>query len=104
VRAVPGGQASGDEIAAVLARWIGPDTARAVVRTFSDRVLGCRPDEIAPGDEARLLEALRPMVRALVGPGSVEPVLSELRGIFALPAAPAALDALTDARSDRRPE
>jgi hypothetical protein len=103
---VPGGRTSGDEIAAVLARWIGPDTARAVVRTFSDRVLGCRPDEIAPGDEARLFEALRPMVQALVGPGSVEPVLAELRSVCSLPAEldTPPLDALAAARADRRPE
>jgi hypothetical protein len=100
---VPGGRTSGDDIAAVLATWIAPGTARAVVRTFSDRVLGCRPDEIAPGDEVRLFEALRPMVEALVGPGSVEPALSALRSACSIPPA---LDPGVDTipAADRRQE
>jgi hypothetical protein len=104
VRAVPGGRTAGDDIAAALATWLGPDTARAVVRTFSDRVLGCRPDEIGPEDEARLLEALRPMLRALLGQGSVEDVLSELKRVRALSAGldRPAVDALPAGRPGRR--
>jgi len=75
---VPGGQTRGEVIAAALARWIGPDTARAVVRAFSDRVLGCRPDQIGPGDVPRLLDALRPMLRTLLGHAPAEHVLAEL--------------------------
>ncbi|WP_242356534.1 MULTISPECIES: hypothetical protein [Anaeromyxobacter] len=75
---MPGGKSRGDVIATALARWIGPDTARAVVRTFSDRVLGLRPDEIGPADVPRLLESLRPMLRTLLGQGPAEHVLAEL--------------------------
>jgi len=100
---VPGGRSAGDDIAAVLASWIGPDTARAIVRTFSDRVLGCRPHQIAPEDEARLLEALRPVLRTLLGEGAVEHVVAELKSVCAVSAARdwAAADALAGGRPER---
>lgn len=76
---MPGGRAEGETIARALATCIGPDTARAVVRTFSDRVLGCRPDQIRPEDVPRLLEALGPVLRTLLGHGPAEHVLADLR-------------------------
>ncbi len=84
---MPGGRSAGDDIAAALACWIDPDTARAMVRTLSDRVLGCRPHEIAPQDEARLLEALRPVLRTLLGEGAVEHAVARLERVCALSAA-----------------
>ena len=61
-----------------LAPSLGPNAARAAVRTFSDRVLGCRPDEISLADAPKLLQALRPMLRTLLGQAPAEVVVAEI--------------------------
>lgn len=71
-------RAPADVIADGLARYLGPNTARTAVRTFSDRVLGCRPDEISRADAPKLLQALRPMLRTLLGQAPAELVVTEI--------------------------
>lgn len=68
-----------DVIADALTAHLGPSTARTAVRTFSSRI-GLRPDEVSPADTARLLEALRPMLRTLLGPEPADDVLDGIRG------------------------
>jgi hypothetical protein len=70
--------APAEVIAEGLARYLGHDTARAAVRTFSDRVLGCRPDEISFADAPKLLQALRPMLRTLLGQAPADVVVAEI--------------------------
>jgi hypothetical protein len=67
-----------DVIAAALAVYIGPDTARRAVRTFADRVLGRRADEVTRAEARRLVESFRPMLRTLLGEGPAESVIREL--------------------------
>jgi hypothetical protein len=50
------------------------------VRTFSTRVLGRPPSEVSVEDAPRLLEALRPMLRTLLGPAPADDVLAGIRG------------------------
>ncbi len=66
-------------IADALTVHLGPSTARTAVRTFSTR-LGLRPDLISPADAPRLLEALRPMLRTLLGPSPADDVIDGIRG------------------------
>lgn len=68
-----------DVIAEALTAHLGPSTARTAVRTFATR-LGLRPDEVSPADAPRLLEALRPMLRTLLGPRPADAVLEGIRG------------------------
>jgi hypothetical protein len=65
-------------IADELARYLGPNTARTAVRTFSDRVLGCRPDEVSVANAPKLLQALRPMLRTLLGQARAELVVADI--------------------------
>jgi hypothetical protein len=67
-------------IAEALTVHLGPTTARTAVRTFSTRVLGRPPSEVSVEDAPRLLEALRPMLRTLLGPAPAEDVLAGIRG------------------------
>jgi hypothetical protein len=65
-------------IEARLALLLGPNTARTAVRTFCQRALGLAPEAMAPGDAPRLLAALRPTLRTLLGASTAEQVLDEL--------------------------
>jgi hypothetical protein len=66
-------------IAEALTAHLGPSTARTAVRTFATRALGVSPEELSPEDAPRLLEALRPMLRTLLGPDPADHLLSGLR-------------------------
>lgn len=67
-------------IVETLSIHLGPSTARTAVRTFSKRTLGLRPEEISLQDVPRLLEALRPMLRTLLGRAPADEVLEGIRG------------------------
>ena len=63
-----------------LAVYLGPHTARTALRTFSGRALGSPDAEaLAASDAPRVLEALRPMLRTLLGESQSEVVLAEIR-------------------------
>lgn len=66
-------------IAASLATYLGPNTARTAVRTFADRALARRPEDLTRADVPALLDALRPMLRTLIGQTAADLVLSEIR-------------------------
>lgn len=66
-------------IAEALTIHLGPSTARTAVRTFSTR-LGLAPEQVSAADAPRLLEALRPMLRTLLGPQPADQVLEGIRG------------------------
>jgi hypothetical protein len=67
-----------DVVADRLATWLGPHTARTAVRTFSERALGLRPEHVTSADVPRLLAALRPMLRTLLGATQGEALLDEI--------------------------
>jgi hypothetical protein len=66
-------------IAEALTEHLGPSTARTAVRTFSTRILGVSPEDVSREDAPKLLEALRPMLRTLLGPVPADSLLSGLR-------------------------
>ncbi|MGC3997411.1 MAG: hypothetical protein QM767_07875 [Anaeromyxobacter sp.] len=72
----PGGVA--ERIEARLALLLGPNNARNAVRTFARRSLEIEPEQLRPGDAARLMEALRPMLRTLLGATTAERVIREI--------------------------
>lgn len=65
-------------IAAALAVYVGPDTARCAVRTLADRVLGRRADQVTAEEAPRLVESFRPMLRTLLGESRAEHLIREL--------------------------
>jgi hypothetical protein len=67
-----------ERIAARLASYLGPNTARTAVRSFADRALGQKPEAIGREDAPRLVEALRPMLRTLLGSAAADRVVAEI--------------------------
>jgi hypothetical protein len=65
-------------VAARLAEYLGPHTARVAIKTFSARKPGAGADPSAPPDAGALLDALRPMLRTLLGRDQAEHVLQGL--------------------------
>jgi hypothetical protein len=68
-----------EEVAKRLAVFLGPHTARNAVRTFSLRAIGRPPEQLLRTDVPLLLEALRPMLRTLIGEESARLLISQIR-------------------------
>lgn len=61
-----------------LAEYLGPHTARSAVKTFAQSALRRTPEELRLEDMPRLLDALRPMLRTLVGHAISDDILGSL--------------------------
>jgi hypothetical protein len=61
-----------------LARYLGPHTARTALKTFADKSLGKPPEQVTRVDAPKLLMALRPMLRTLIGADECEVVLQQV--------------------------
>ena len=73
-----------DCLALRLARYLGPHTARVAVKTFAARGLGRGPETLTLSDVPAMTQALRPMLRTLVGKQRCEIVLQQILGDFGL--------------------
>jgi hypothetical protein len=67
-----------EEIEARLAKLLGPNTAHSALRTFCQAALGIAPEALTAADAPRLLAALRPALRTLLGAAAAEQVLGDL--------------------------
>jgi hypothetical protein len=65
-------------IVETLSVYLGPNTARNAVKTFAERSLGLAPEALTRGDCPRLLEALRPMLKTLLGAAQCDALLEKL--------------------------
>ncbi len=65
-------------IEARLATLLGPNTAKNAVRTFCQRAIGTPPEALTAVDAPRLLAALRPTLRTLLGALTAEQVLADI--------------------------
>lgn len=61
-----------------LAHYLGPHTARSALRTSSRRALNRDPEALGLEDARPLLDALRPMLRTLLGQARCEDLISNL--------------------------
>lgn len=69
----------GDQVAELLTTWLGKHNAKNAVKMFSKRALNCNPEALRAEDLPTLLDALRPMLRTLVGEVSAELVLEDIK-------------------------
>lgn len=69
-------------IEARLAPLLGPNMARNATRTFCQRSLQMEPAALTPADVPRLLAALRPALRTLLGAATAEHLLDEITREF----------------------
>ena len=65
-------------IVEALSVYLGPNTARNAVKTFAERSLGLAPEAVTRADCPRLLEALRPMLKTLLGAAQCDAILAKL--------------------------
>jgi hypothetical protein len=68
-----------ERIADRLAIYLGPHTGRVAVKTFSMKALGRGPETLEVADFAKLEQALRPMLRTLLGSARAELVIADIR-------------------------
>ncbi len=61
-----------------LARYLGPSTAKTALKTFCEKSVGKPPDQLTSQDAPKLLTALKPMLRTLLGVGECDQVLQQL--------------------------
>jgi hypothetical protein len=61
-----------------LARYLGPHTARTAIKTFAERSLARTPEQVSLRDAPGLLQALKPMMRTLIGADECEAVLRDI--------------------------
>jgi hypothetical protein len=62
-----------------LAVYLGPHTATSAVKTFTQRALHITPDQLTLANAPALVDALRPMLRTLLGAGQGDAVIEQLR-------------------------
>ena len=72
-------QTIAETISGHLAIYLGPYTAKTAVKTFSQKAFGRGPDTLTREDIAKLLTALRPMLRTLIGAAQCEVVLTKIQ-------------------------
>jgi hypothetical protein len=73
-----GGQAPYEIVFRHLSRYLGPHTARTALKTFSERALNKPPELVTRIDAPTLLQALRPMLRTLIGADECDLVLEQV--------------------------
>ncbi|HZZ86186.1 MAG TPA: hypothetical protein VFE30_16775 [Anaeromyxobacteraceae bacterium] len=62
-----------------LAASLGPNTARTALRMFCDRAVGIPPEAVTRAEAPRVLEALRPMLKTLIGPSQSEAMIAQIQ-------------------------
>ncbi|HET6411467.1 MAG TPA: hypothetical protein VFG53_05370 [Anaeromyxobacter sp.] len=67
-----------EAIAALLAPHLGPHTARNAVRTFCERTLAIPPASLAWASVPRLVAALEPALRTLLGTDAASSLAREI--------------------------
>jgi len=67
-----------EKVAARIAVYVGPHTARVAVKSFALRKLGRGPESLELEDIPALLAALRPMLRTLIGQSQCELALKRI--------------------------
>src|SRR5438045_346254 len=82
---MPEGSATiAERVARRLAHTLGPHTARVAVKTFTQRALGRGPETLAIADIVPLANALKPMLRTLLGKQRGETVAAQILREFGL--------------------
>lgn len=61
-----------------LAVYLGPHTAKSALRTFADKTLRIPPEQMSASEARQLVEALRPMLKTLVGAAQCDRIVSQL--------------------------
>jgi len=61
-----------------LSVYLGPNTTRTALKTFAQRSVGVAPEELSLAQAQQLLEALRPMLKTLLGAAQSDRIVVQL--------------------------
>lgn len=61
-----------------LSVHLGPNVARMAVKTFAQKAVARKPEELTAAEVPQLIEALRPMLVVMIGKSPSEVVLAEI--------------------------
>lgn len=73
------GQSPADVIRDQLAQYLGPFTAKNAVRLYAKQALATDEDGVTLAEVPRLLEALGPTLRTLLGRDTAERLIADLQ-------------------------
>ena len=68
----------GDAVVRKLSVHLGPNVARMAVKTFAQKALDRRPEEITNSELPELIEAMRPMLVVMIGKEPSGAILDEI--------------------------
>jgi hypothetical protein len=72
------GSVIADHVASRLAKYLGPQTGRAAVKSCARKALGRGAETLTLADLPALQQALRPMLRTFVGRAQCEALLEQI--------------------------
>lgn len=58
-----------------LARYLGPSTAKTALKSFCEKSVGKPAEQLTGSDAPKVMSALRPMLRTLLGVGESDKVI-----------------------------
>jgi len=61
-----------------LSVYLGPNTTRTALKTFAHKSVGVAPEELSNAQALQLLEALRPMLKTLLGAAQCDRIVVQL--------------------------
>ncbi len=61
-----------------LSVYLGPNTARTALKTFAQKSVGVAPEDLDARQAQQLVEALRPMLKTLVGAAQCDRIIGQL--------------------------
>ena len=61
-----------------LDEYLGQHTTRIALRTFAKKALGCAPEQMRPEQAPTLVQALRPLLRSMLGNAAAEQLVAAL--------------------------
>jgi hypothetical protein len=66
------------ELAAGIAAYLGPHTARVAVKLYARRAVDRAPEALTPADVGPVLEAMRPMLSTFLGTPNAKAFIDEM--------------------------
>lgn len=75
-------QKPADRVYQRLTAFIGPNVARMSVRTFAQKAVGVAAEDVRPNEAPKLVAALRPLLRSMLGEEPAERIVKQLSAEF----------------------
>jgi len=61
-----------------LSIYLGPNTARAALKTFAYKTVGVAPEDLDARQAKQVVDSLRPMLKTLVGAAQCDQIVHQL--------------------------